>query len=61
MTLLVKFGDDKLREFPVSVEHKLGDEFLTHPAIGSRGEVYGYIINRRPEFRHKFYGWALPR
>lgn len=74
--LLVHMPDEKCYEYPVSDGRRLGDEFTDlglhfravaqlafmglHPCL-DRGKVYGYILNRRPEFEHKYYGWALPR
>lgn len=57
-TLLVN-NAGKLAEFPMGGdEYHTGQPFTFH-AIG--GVVYGYVLNRRPEYAHKFYGWALPR
>jgi hypothetical protein len=59
-TLLVVWPDGKLQEFPVSGdEKKTGDEF----SLGgyTTGKVYGYILLRNPDFKHKFYTWAIDR
>jgi 3-methyladenine DNA glycosylase Tag len=57
-TSLVYNKHEGLFEYPVSEPRKLLSAFSQ---LYNLGVVYGYIENRRQEFKHKFYGWGLQR
>jgi hypothetical protein len=58
-TLLVVKAGGRIQEFPTTGDEKhTGSEFVY---FGPRGTVYGYILNRRAEFKDKFYGWGKDR
>lgn len=73
-TVMVQMNG-RLAEFAFTEGHTLGDEFkqlttradyaMGLAAMGidpfQRGRVYAYVINRKPEFVDKWYGWGVPR
>lgn len=59
-TLLV-FFEGGPKEFPVGGDElHLGQTFRAYGGL-IQGEVFGYVLQRNPDFAHKFYGWALER
>lgn len=67
-TALVLMPDGHCYEYPVSERRRLMQRFrVPSKPIGlvwmtwNEGVVYGYIENRRKEFKHPHYGWELPR